>query len=320
MTGEPKTKLVYRGPFYAQLWESVLFDKNLNPSAIVVYATLQRFAGEQGSDAIFPAKQEIADRCHLSRPTVDASLKLLKENGHILCEKEGRGWVVTLIDPRDNVKNIDVQSGRGVKKTSTRRKESLRTDVKNFDESEGDTSKERIERGETPLPPKNGGSDAPTDLDEERSFREFWATYTKGRGSKKLSREQWHKMSAADRQACLAVLPEFVQSHDWQREGGRYVKHAQRWLRDRGWENDVPPAPVGFHEVGLQLQAMQEERRGEAGNPGEYFRYLGHFETDPDTLLAQLKGHGTPRHGDDGVDVARGAERAIEAGFRVGPS
>jgi|JI9StandDraft_1071089.scaffolds.fasta_scaffold44891_3 hypothetical protein len=99
-------------------------------------------------------------------------------------------------------------------------------------------------------------SDAPTTetpkpkviTEAERTFGEFWALYPKGRGSKKLAAEEWKKLKAADWHEILAKLPIFTDCYDWQKEGGKYVKHAERWIKNRGWEDDVPtyvaPRPV----------------------------------------------------------------------------
>lgn len=105
MTADNKPRLIQEGPYFAQLWESVLFDPELNPSAIVVYACLQRYAMEQGGDAIFPSQQEIADRLNMNRDTVGDSLKKLADRKHITREMQGTRWVVTLKQPKPMRKN-----------------------------------------------------------------------------------------------------------------------------------------------------------------------------------------------------------------------
>ncbi len=99
-------QLIAEGPFFAQLWESVLFDPELNPSAIVVYAVLQRYAGEAGSDAIFPQIKEIADRIGMHRDTVADSLQLLAKQKHITRHRDQHGrWIVTIKAPKPMRKN-----------------------------------------------------------------------------------------------------------------------------------------------------------------------------------------------------------------------
>lgn len=82
---------------------------------------------------------------------------------------------------------------------------------------------------------------ARADLVEIQFQDQFWKRWPKGRGSRKVSLDQWRRMKVKDREACLAVLPEFLACWAWRKEGGRFVKYAEGWLKNRGWEDDVPP-------------------------------------------------------------------------------
>lgn len=92
-------KLIAEGPFFAQLWESVLFDPNLKSTDKVVYAVLQRYAAQYGSDSVFPSQQTIADRIHMDRGAVNSALQNLEKYGHIKRSREGNAWVVTINKP-----------------------------------------------------------------------------------------------------------------------------------------------------------------------------------------------------------------------------
>jgi hypothetical protein len=48
-------------------------------------------------------------------------------------------------------------------------------------------------------------------------------------------------MKPADRVAALECLPAFLACGQWQEQGGRFVRKAEGWLKERGWEDDVPP-------------------------------------------------------------------------------
>lgn len=136
-------------------------------------------------------------------------------------------------------------------------------------------------------------SDAPAAPDPEwmTSFNEFWAMYPKGRGNKRQAAQQWTKLRVSERRAALAALPAFVACEQWQKEGGRYVRHAERWLRDRGWEDDVPPdvparaSPGGKRSVAdefaeLTRKFQQQEQHSErVGN--ESGAYDARFSVSP---------------------------------------
>jgi len=95
-------------------------------------------------------------------------------------------------------------------------------------------------------------------------FESFWKSYPSGHGSKMATFTQWKKLSAEERAILPERLDDWKMCSQWQEEGGRYIKHAERWVRDRFWE-DTPPMtkpkssfkkPNGPDFLG-QLRAMQ---------------------------------------------------------------
>jgi hypothetical protein len=121
------------------------------------------------------------------------------------------------------------------------------TPTETLPETEFPSSRERgeidteTERDET----QTHGADAPERVSDPKPprypehFEVFWRAYPTGHGSKKLAFEQWRKIPAAERQAVMDGLDAWKASDRWQRG---FVKDAQRWLRDRQWD-DPPPAP-----------------------------------------------------------------------------
>lgn len=75
-----------------------------------------------------------------------------------------------------------------------------------------------------------------------QSFEQFWTAYPSGHGDKKPAFEQWKplKPDSALVATILAGLDAWKKSDRWQRG---YIRDAQRWLKDRSWENP-PPADV----------------------------------------------------------------------------
>jgi hypothetical protein len=126
---------------------------------------------------------------------------------------------------------------------------------------EADTDRDTEQNTETDAADARLSAARKLDLDfQER----FWTHYPKGRGSRKVALGYWERMTRADRDACALRLPEFVACFDWQKEGGRFVRHAERWLRDEGWKNDVPPDPPGWPPNGVErptLRVMTDAER-----------------------------------------------------------
>jgi hypothetical protein len=156
----------------------------------------------------------------------------------------------------------------------------------------------------------------------DTQFQEsFWSRWPKGRGSRKLALERWRGMTPEQRTLCLTRLPAFLACHDWQKEGGRYVKHAERWLKYEGWNDDIPPEPLArapngkptaadvFLEAGRRVQERHDERRRNEQGAGD----------DKYALLAGSEGRGQERrpHGRDVDEGARG--HPIDAVYRERP-
>ena len=90
---------------------------------------------------------------------------------------------------------------------------------------------------------ETGGS--PTgDRKYEEAFRTFWAVYPRKTAKATAAKAYAALRPSADLQAViLAAVRQQAASHDWQKDGGRFVPHAATWLRGRRWE-DVPVGMV----------------------------------------------------------------------------
>mgnify|MGYP000848957835 CR=1 FL=1 len=73
------------------------------------------------------------------------------------------------------------------------------------------------------------------------AFLAFWAQYPKGHGSRKAAAAQWQRLKPDDAlvEEIMAGLAAWQQSERWSRD---FVVAAERWIRDRLWENPAPPA------------------------------------------------------------------------------
>lgn len=151
-TTPSQPRLIAEGPFFAQLWESVLFDPELTSNAKIIYAVLQRFAAWYGPDAVFPSQEEIARHANISRETVNSCLRQLHERGHIERERTGRGWRVILVRP---VENSDTSGNGRVENSDRLCGKNPQIRVENSDTIKRDV---RESRESTPLPPTGGAA------------------------------------------------------------------------------------------------------------------------------------------------------------------
>ena len=149
--------------------------------------------------------------------------------------------------------------------------------------------------GVTPKPSVNTDSDTETDTEERQNvkganaprratypadFEEFWAAFPTGKGNKKKSHDQWKRIKpdSALRDEILVSLESWKACGQWQRG---YITHAERWLRDRFWENTPPqddppknitpfqangqrrpPGQRGYSADELLAMSFEEQMRG----------------------------------------------------------
>lgn len=120
-------RVVAEGPRFSQLWHSVLYDPEVTPSAVKVYAILQDYAFRYGEESVFPTQDTIAADAHMNRKTVAAALDLLESRGHIRREARGFGETrrVILASPvrPKNGHTVSKNRTNGVRKTDTMKEE-----------------------------------------------------------------------------------------------------------------------------------------------------------------------------------------------------
>ena len=105
-----------------------------------------------------------------------------------------------------------------------------------------DKEKDKDEDKDTspPIPPA-GGQDGGDDGDD--GFRGFWQAYPRKAGKGEAMAE-WARLrpDGALQAAVLAAVAQHKGSAQWAQEGGRYIPAPARWLRERRWEDELPPA------------------------------------------------------------------------------
>lgn len=77
-------------------------------------------------------------------------------------------------------------------------------------------------------------------------FDEFWAAYPARNGSKlhkKEAGEQWAKIPAELREKVMLSVQHQAASKEWKRDNGGAVPDAFRWLRNKGFEDEVKEQP-----------------------------------------------------------------------------
>lgn len=102
------------------------------------------------------------------------------------------------------------------------------------------SNKEDLRNNITPPTPPRG---------TER-FEDFWTEYPKqGRTKKQSAKELWGRKKLDPRfDEIMAGLMAYKSSTQWQRDGGKYVPHACRFLRDERWKDECLTSKATVYE------------------------------------------------------------------------
>ena len=116
-----------------------------------------------------------------------------------------------------------------------------------------DEDKDKDKDTSPPIPPA-GGQDGGDDGDE--GFRGFWQAYPR-RVGKGEAMAEWARLrpDGALQAAVLAAVAQHKGSAQWAQEGGRYIPAPARWLRERRWEDELPPAT---HSPSYDIGQLEE--------------------------------------------------------------
>lgn len=132
------------------------------------------------------------------------------------------------------------------------------------------------------------------------TFKGFWTAYPR-KVKKALALRAWLKLSPDQAlvEQILAAVKAQAASPDWAAENGRYIPHPANWLRDRGWEDEVPAATHDDEEI--------ERRRKILASVGVESRHMSAAEINE----AHRKRFGAKNWRDDAKDST-----ARAAGFK----
>lgn len=86
-------------------------------------------------------------------------------------------------------------------------------------------------------------------------FDVFWAKYPVHK-DRKRAEQAWNRLTATDRQAAIAALPDYIA--DCQQNGIQY-KYAQGWLNGRRWEDE--------RELPCCKRVVSDEHKGDKTTP-----------------------------------------------------
>ncbi len=272
-------------------------DARLCLGAKMLFAVMCNFAGDK--DHCWPSHNTLAKSLNCSVSTVKTYIKQLIEHGYIAMEMHRlRSCLYHILQPL-----LQVGMSKAQNEVSTRPcSQNLATP-----QSKSDYKYNLIENNtNTPLTPSESlNSSQATETSSRafvqrrrgdfslvnKDFEELFAFYPKKEG-KELARSMWFKLARYGLLPSLGILKDFVekiqQSHQWQKDYGRYVPMAVNFLRGKRWTDDVeamiPNQPQDVYQevrkqeeltaLHKQLAHMEQERSQEEKQKNALLRPL----------------------------------------------
>lgn len=209
----------------------------------IVHVVIRKTYGYgQTSDEI--SLSQLAAASGLAVPHVSAAVSELVAMNVLSKEGGGRSYSLGVIKDYEAWKVTETvrgyQSGKGVTETvrgyQNSNEKVTETVIKGLPKREPQ-KKELKERKKDSC--ANGVANGANES-ANGAFALFWNDYP-NKKNKKKAQAAWLKLTPADQHAAHAALPRLTRSHDWTKDGGRYVPHPTTYLNGARWEDEVTP-------------------------------------------------------------------------------
>lgn len=228
-----------------------------------------RWKGVEIPPGSFPTSIDtIAVATRLTPKQVRRALEILREGKVIETEKAGKGQRISLVNwakyQEQPIEEGRERAGRGQEKG---RERAGKGQEKGNTIRREEGYKGRREEGKNEHQLSTIADVQDLFPDPGPTFEDFWSAYRKG--SRKLSAEQWDKLSKKDREAAFSAIRAYIGS----RPDPKYRKDGERFLRHRTWEdpiidnstpNGTPQKPSALSEADKLNAALAILQRNDA--------------------------------------------------------
>ena len=87
------------------------------------------------------------------------------------------------------------------------------------------------------------------DAVQQGYFDEFWSLYPKKVG-KKTALQKWSKLKPDEKlfEEIMGGLRNYIQTEQWQKDGGQFIPHPTTFLSQRRWEDEVESGEKAWDE------------------------------------------------------------------------
>lgn len=176
--------------------------------------------------SVFASPDTLAAATGLSRQQVRTVLTRLKSTSEITTKSTSKGTLITLCN-FETYNSEETQSNQHFNQHDNQKLTSDQPAINQrltTSEEGKKVKKERKKRVST------------LSEDELLAFEDFWRAYPK-RKEKPVAEEAWAEMKP-DLSACLSTLQWQCDLREWKEDGGKWIPHPAKWIRNRRWTDE----------------------------------------------------------------------------------
>jgi len=150
-----------------------------------------------------------------------------------------------------NIKNSREKSIAGAKGGSSKKVKGSETDESKMRASDNQSSTDKDKDLDKDLDKPSSSLASEGESAFNNPFDDFWQSYP-NKKSKALAEKEWKRLRPNDEliKNIMVSLKIAKTSYEWLKEGGQFIPYPDKWLRNRGWENEyttkMPTAKKSF--------------------------------------------------------------------------
>jgi len=244
-----------------QVWAS-----SLPSSEKFVLLAIADMANHDGTNA-WPGVNFIADRCSMSRRSVQRLIRSLEERGVLTVHLQKGGNDRTPADRRPNRYDVNLSALNGVPDCHAVADEADPEHERGV--IHDTTGCHPRHHGVTSATSRGDSSDTLSVLDpslnrqetntESDDFDNFWRKYPRRTG-KANAVKRWRTMKPADRDAALAALDAHIANWRATKTEPQFIPHPATWLNGRRWEDEITVPEEGALARAIRLGSEARAR------------------------------------------------------------
>ena len=156
--------------------------------------------------------------------------------------------------PRYNVISLENKDASGHKPATNRPQTGHKYKEQEQEQHNKLLIKTEKKKSKTASEEQSKSGSAVADRPYSKEFLSFWKRYPNKRGkAKAFTAWKRHKCGNGIFDKIMGSLEQYIQSEEWQQDGGKYIPHGSTWVSQMRWEDDLAEEQGGLSRTPEQI-------------------------------------------------------------------